>query len=445
MTSAEPARASLAPMTLAVTGITLIAFGIPLLAPGPSNAPTSRTTTRPGIAAPLWDAGTTAATAAARARVERTPQDAGAWAALGTAVVRRGGALGDAGDYRRAEAALRRSLVLRPQGNAAAVAGMGRLAVARHDFTRALTWARRAIALQPREPAGYEVLDDAHTGLGNYPDAAEAAGLLLGLRQDSPALVRVAAHQSLAGHITEARRTLRRALAAAQVPTQTALARTRLGDLALGDGSAAAALREYSDGLRATPGDTGLLARRARALTALGRNADALHDWATVMRQAPDPAHRLAYADLLLALDRDDEAQAQLDALTAQLAEADADGVLTDLPRAVMEADHGSATAAVRRARAAWARGRSVEAEDALAWALHRAGRDREALPHAVSANRLAVPVALRRYHLGMIELASGHEPAARRDLLAALRIDPRFCPRRAPAARRALATLARA
>ena len=79
---------------------------------------------------------------------------------------------------------------------------------------------------------------------------------------------------------------------------------------------------------------------------------------------------------------------------------------------------------------------------DALAWALHRAGADSQALTYAQQANRLGWRNATFRFHLGMIERALGRPADARRDLQAALDINPYFSVLQAPAARSALAGL---
>jgi tetratricopeptide (TPR) repeat protein len=138
-------------------------------------------------------------------------------------------------------------------------------------------------------------------------------------------------------------------------------------------------------------------------------------------------------------LGRDDEADQQFARLAAEHRLLAANGVRTDLMTAVHQADHGSATAAVRHAEAEWARHRSMNVADALGWALHRAGRDRDALGYAIRANRLGRHNATYRYHLGMIEMALGHQAKAHRDLDRALQINPYFSALQAPVARRAL------
>jgi tetratricopeptide (TPR) repeat protein len=119
-----------------------------------------------------------------------------------------------------------------------------------------------------------------------------------------------------------------------------------------------------------------------------------------------------------------------------------ANGVDTDLELALFDADRSRPAAALAAARKTYALRRGVFAEDALGWALHAAGRDAQALPHARAAQRLGTRSALLRYHLGAIEFAVGRGMAARRDLAAALAINPHFSPLHAPAARAMLRRL---
>jgi tetratricopeptide (TPR) repeat protein len=109
---------------------------------------------------------------------------------------------------------------------------------------------------------------------------------------------------------------------------------------------------------------------------------------------------------------------------------------------ALFEADHGDPAAALRYATAAYAATPTVRAADAVAWALHRLGRDREALAHAAEALRLGSIDPLLRYHAGAIEAALGKDGDARRDLDLALATDPGFSATGAAEARRLLATL---
>jgi tetratricopeptide (TPR) repeat protein len=66
---------------------------------------------------------------------------------------------------------------------------------------------------------------------------------------------------------------------------------------------------------------------------------------------------------------------------------------------------------------------------DLLAWALHREGRDRDALPAMARALALGTEDAMLFYHMGMIERGVGHRVAARQYLERALATNPHFQP----------------
>jgi Flp pilus assembly protein TadD len=84
----------------------------------------------------------------------------------------------------------------------------------------------------------------------------------------------------------------------------------------------------------------------------------------------------------------------------------------------------------------------TIRAADAVGWALHRLGRDREAAKHSNEALRLGSIDPILRYHAGAIEAALGEVAAARRDLELALRTDPGFSATGAAEASRILAAL---
>jgi Flp pilus assembly protein TadD len=99
-------------------------------------------------------------------------------------------------------------------------------------------------------------------------------------------------------------------------------------------------------------------------------------------------------------------------------------GVDTDLETARYEADHGSARAAVRAARAVHLAADSIWTADALAWALHAQGRDTQALSYAREATRLGTNDAMLWVHRGTIEQSLGLR-SAQRNLRSGLSMDP--------------------
>jgi tetratricopeptide (TPR) repeat protein len=378
----------------------------------------------------------------AQVRLRTLAKDDQTWAQLGSAYVQQARITVDPSYYPKAEGALQRSLQLKPVGNVAAFVGEGSLANARHEFDQALVWGRKAQAADPYNAGAYAVLNDALTQLGQYPAADAAVQKMLDLQPGLSSFSRASYAFEQKGQVEQARTAMQQALADSTDPADVAFCRYYLGELAFNDGDPTAALEQYRLGLQAQPTSDPLLAGTAKAEAALGRETEALRDYSTVVNRVPQPEYVLEYGQLLDSLGRSDQARAQYAVLASIQLLFKANGVVDDLTSAVFEADQGSPAAAVEHARAEWGRRHSVLVADALAWALHRAGDDSEALHYAKLANGLGWRNATFAYHLGMIELGLGQRAAARRDLTLALRINPHFSFTQAPKAVTALATL---
>src|SRR5438093_5153232 len=98
---------------------------------------------------------------ALQTRLRDEPGDWRAWAALGSAYVQQARISGDPTYYPKAEQSLRRALSLDSAADFEAMAGMGALAAARHDFAAALAWGNRARAVNPYSATVYGVIGDA--------------------------------------------------------------------------------------------------------------------------------------------------------------------------------------------------------------------------------------------------------------------------------------------
>ncbi len=373
--------------------------------------------------------------------VRQQPRDFGAWAALGFAQVERARTDGDPSRYTRAERALARSLALRP-GNDQALAGQAALAAARHDFAAALDHADRALERNPYSERALCSRIDALVELGRYAEAAKAAAVADRRRPGVPVFTRYAYVRELRGDVRTARRVLHRALDSAAGPADVAYVATALGNLERGQGRYDTALHHYARALAADDAYLPALEGRARAQAADGDRAGAITTLEQVVARSPLPGPLVALGELYE--DRGDRAKAreQYALVDAWTALARAGGVDVDLDTALAAADHGDTAEALRAARAAWDRRRTVHTADALAWALHRAGRSAEALPYARRATATGYRDAAFLHHRGMIEKAAGQDRAARASLTAALRLNPGFSPLGARAARAALEDL---
>ncbi|MFI7086832.1 tetratricopeptide repeat protein [Streptomyces anulatus] len=415
-------------VTLAL-GAAMFAAGAVMLAPDQTAVSRPSGQGRPGASPPRGSI------EALQARVTRLPKDPGGWAALGMAYVQQARSTADPATYDRAEKALRTSLTVQAEDNTDAETGMGALAAARHDFPAALRWARKATASGPYSSSAYGVLADAYTQLGRYEEADEAVQKMTDLRPDAASLARASYAFELKGDTDRARALMRRSLAAAATRADTSFAHNVLATLDLQDADPRAALARTQTGLRAAPGDSALLETRARAHLALGDTAKALADYRAAIAVAPLPHYLLGLGELEQSLGHREQAEEQYTLLRAQDRIREAAGDPADADAILFEADHGDPRRAVTMAEQTLRTRPFVAVHDAYAWALHRAGRDTEALVQADKALATGMRSALFHYHRAAVHHALGHTEAARRDLTEALR-EPAFHSLHATAAR---------
>ncbi|WP_338675636.1 tetratricopeptide repeat protein [Streptomyces sp. SCSIO 30461] len=393
----------------------------------------------PAVPAAAGTAAAGASVSALQAHLKKQPKDAGGWAALGAAYVEEARVSGDAARYPQAEQALSRSLELRRDDNADALAGRAALAAARHDFPAALREADRALAVNAYGERALAVRIDALVELGRYQDALAAARLADSRRPGIPVFTRLAYVRELRGETAEARRVLQLALDSAARPADVSYTSTALGQLAWSQGDYAEALRHCGIALKAAPGNPEASECRARALAGKGDPKGAIREFEDLVGRYPLPGRLVALGELYEAAGQPERAREQYAVVGTYTGLARAGGVNPDLDTALAAADHGDRAAALRAARAEWQRRRTVHTEDALAWALHRSGKSDEALPHARKATATGYRNATFLFHRGMIELAVGDSTAARASLSLALKLNPGFSPLGSRDARRAL------
>ncbi|MFI0818400.1 tetratricopeptide repeat protein [Streptomyces sp. NPDC021098] len=373
------------------------------------------------------------------------PKDASGWSGLGAAYIEQARSTGDPTRYPQAEKNFARSLAVQPRDNDEALAGRASLAAARHDFTSALRDADKALKVNSYSQAAMAVRIDALVELGRYKDASAAAEHADSVRPGIPVFTRLAYVKELRGDPKGAREVLERARVSATSPSDIAYVSTSLGQLAFNRGRYDAARSALRTALRAVPGYLPALEYRGRTAAAEGHLGPAVRDLEAVVRRSPLPAQLAALGEAYEARgggkDRT-KAKQQYAVVDTWITLARANGVATDLDSALVAADHGDVKEALKAARAEWDRRQTVHTADALAWALHRNGKDREALDAAERAAGPGYRNAAFLYHRGMIEKSLGDESAARDHLSAALDLNPGFSPTGARDAKAALKQL---
>src|SRR6185436_6825167 len=145
-------RRALSFVLVATVAVVLFAVGgLGLLRrPAPEAAPPVHAVAAPLQSSVAIESGSLGAVIRSlQARVRSVPEDWRALGDLGSAYVQQARVTADPTYYPKAEGVLRRSLAARPDGNFGAMTGMAALSAARHDFSGALSWARKATAANP--------------------------------------------------------------------------------------------------------------------------------------------------------------------------------------------------------------------------------------------------------------------------------------------------------
>jgi tetratricopeptide (TPR) repeat protein len=302
-------------------------------------------------------------------------------------------------------------------------------------------YGRRAQRLLPGSARPYGVIGDALVELGRYDAAFRAFERMISLRPNLASYARVAYARELVGDRVGAVAAMRVALgAAAGQPEPTAFTLVELAKLERGLGRVDVAARHARAALRSLPGYPAARAELARIEATRGRLGKAIAAASRAAESVPTSASVALHADLLDRAGRRTEARRQRAtvALIDRLLESN--GVRVDLESAVYRADQRIRPfQTVRMARRARAARPSVYGEDAVAWALARAGRCAQALPFAERALRLGTKDPLLFFHRGYAEGCAGDRAAMRNWYRRALELDPDFSVRWAPYARAAL------
>jgi len=363
--------------------------------------------------------------------LRRIPRDHRSWSALALAYVQQARITADPTYYPKAVRAVARAARLAP-GDSVMLTARASLEAARHEFSRALRDADAAIEVNPYSALAWAIRADALTELGRYAEARRSASRADDLDPGPSTFARLSYQAELRGDLTEATRLMRLSLEAATTSAASyAFASFHLGELARTAGDLRAAKRHYDAALGADPTYTAALAGRARIAAARGNVAGAVRDYREAVGRLPLTEYVVELADLYRATGQPDLAAEQIAVAVASVDSEKAYGVRTYLETAQLEADHGSPSVALRAARAEWAVRQTVHTSDALAWALHASGRDREALGYARRATSLGTRDARLLFHRGAIEAALDTSGAARTHLRAALQIDSGVAPLR--------------
>jgi tetratricopeptide (TPR) repeat protein len=284
------------------------------------------------------------------------------------------------------------------------------------------------VAVDPADPTARATLGEIGLELGRYRDADSLFATLTMVRTRPEIAPRFARWLEINGKSGAARELLvatRQELQQGfRVPEeQLAWFDLRIGELAARNGRGDLARQAYDRGLNILPDDPRLLLARARL-------AASRKDWPTAIQLGEqalsssfDPATLGLLSDGYAA--RGDRAKSEEYARAMEVSVSRQPGAY-HRGWALFLLDHGRQVGRVlAKAQAELVTRKDVYGYDVAAWALHRAGRNQEALALADSALSRGTRDAMLFHHRAVIRQALGDTTGAARDLTQAAEIDP--------------------
>ena len=406
-------------VSLAVASVMLIS-GMTLSAQqgAPPAAPAAPTLMQPAPSTPATPA--ERRIAAARKAIARDAKRADVWNELALALSRRARETADPAYYEEAWAATEQSLQLEP-GNLEGRKLQVWILLGRHEFARAVEAAEQINRAVPDDILVYGFLADGYVELGRYPDAEKAAQWMLDMRPGNvPGLTRAAHLRELFGDhggAVEFMDSAYQRIPVSEVEDRAWIL-TQIAHVSLLTCRAESAERLLNEALALFPDYHYALAQFAELRLQQERLDDAV-----VLRQrhyqaAPHPENQYELGVVLQRAGRTVEAKAAWRQFEVA-ARREMDGWdNANIELIYYYADHANQPVeALRIAQKEAARRQDVRTLEALAWALHKNGKAREALVKIEKALAVGIKQPVSSYHAGVIAAAAGETDKARRHL----------------------------
>jgi tetratricopeptide (TPR) repeat protein len=361
-------------------------------------------------------------------RLKDDPEDFSSYVNLANAYLQKVRETGDPSLYAKAEDLLDRAEKIEPQ-NPELFATRGILALARHDFARALEFGERALALNPESARYHGIVGDAQIELGRYEEAIASYQKMIDHRPDFSSYSRVAYARELYGDPEGAIQAMQDVVdAGAPVPENKAWAYVQLGNLRFTTGQLQEAAKDYDLATKTLPNYPPALAGQARIAAARGELEDAAALYQQAFDRMPLAEYAINLGDVYTEMGERQKAAEQYDLVRVIDKLYRANGVNTDLEIALFYADHDmKLQTSLQKARAAYEARPSIHAADVLAWTLYKTGNYEEAQRYSSEALKLGTRDSLKLFHAGMIAKALGHDEQAQKYLQQAIDLNPHF------------------
>jgi tetratricopeptide (TPR) repeat protein len=369
-------------------------------------------------------------------RAQQNPLDYTAWNRIADARLRLLASTGDLANLTLAAGAVKQSLKTAvAEANPAGLALRVRVELACHQFREAKASAEKLCSIQTQHAYPLGLLGDACFNLGEY-EACESAWKRMTERESTILLVepRLAQLDLVQGKNNEARRRYGKVLEEArrlerQAPDVIAWANLQLGELAFVTGDWETAEQHYQSALSVQPDYYSAIEHKAELLGAQGKLDEAAALYSRLIERVPRPEVMHALGDLYLFFGQQSAAAPwHAKALAAYLASTARGEAIYFHNLAALYADSlNDPDRALAWARRDFATRQSVQAYDAVAWALYKTGNFAEARDTILRALISDTKNPHILYHAGTILLRAGDIAAGKARLQETVAINPRY------------------
>src|SRR5262249_19874734 len=326
----------------------------------------------------------------------------------------------------KAELLFKKALELDGQ-NFGAMVGLGSLCLSRHEFSEALRWAERGLALNSYSSELYGIIGDACVELGEYDSALKAIQKMVDLRPQLSSFSRVSYLRELHGDVDGAIEAMSMAVSSGGPSSEnTAWCQVQLGNLYFSKGDYQNPERQYRSALTRLPEYVHAVAGLAKIKVSQDKLDEAIELYGKVVAAVPYPEYVIALGDLYEIVGKRVQAKQQYELVEAMQQLYNANGVNVEMEMALFQADHDRhLSEALDQARHQIMRQPNIKAEDVLAWTLYKNGRYEEARSTIEKTLKLGTKDPLFLYHAGMIHYKAGEMAKAKYYLNQALPLNP--------------------
>ncbi len=363
-------------------------------------------------------------------KVKAKDTDDTSWVNLGDALMQKTRETADAGYYTLAEEAYNNALKIKPQSDTA-MTGLAWVNGGRHEFEKSIDWARKALAIDPKNNLAYGLIGDAQVEMGSYDDAFTSYQKMLDLKPDISSYSRGAHLLCITGNTLKANWLMAKAIQmGGPYAENTSWCRVQLALILFNEGALMPAEKLLDEAMKSSPNNYQVLAAMGKVKAAKKDYASAIECYQKSAAIAPQHDTIASLGDLYQLTGKSDEANKQYALLETIHTLNKSKGVRGDVQMAQFYADHDrNLDVALHEAQDEYTTRKNVFAQDTLAWCLYKNGMFEDAKEMIKKALSHHTPDARITFHAGMIYEKLGKRVEAQQFLYKALSLNPNFSP----------------